>query len=167
MTHTYLTYKGEGSEPYFNGFILSKGKSTNQPYKYREDQSEVTVDLLTLDREETKMKSNVEFTNSCSTLSSLRQDVTQCYKDMTASLDASRKRQGKSTDVHHYCNESKLVNIVVTGVRKIHRDSLDIKELVLMKDVMQENTKLLANDLFYIERKARLMLFAAKDDVKV
>lgn len=163
MTHNYLTYKEEDSKPYLNGFILSKGKSTNQPYKYRGDQSEVTVDLLTLDREETKMK----ITNSCSTLSSLRQDVTQCYKDMTASLDASRKRLGKSTNVHHYCNESQLVNIVVTGVRKIHRDSLDIKELVLMKDVMQENTKLLADDLFYTERKARLMLFAAKDDVKV
>lgn len=52
MTHTYLTYKGEDSELYYNGFILNKGKSTKQPYKYRKDQLEVIVGLLTQAREE-------------------------------------------------------------------------------------------------------------------
>lgn len=100
-------------------------------------------------------------------IDSLKYEIKQANSEMNTSLLDYRKRQGKQTEVFHYINENRLLNKMATGSSKNHRSSLDTKGLMLLKDVILENIKLLDSDLSYVERKEKLSEFSSKHSFKI
>jgi len=82
-------------------------------------------------------------------------------KVMSAVLHQIRERQGKTTASHHYSNEARLVNWVLTGeFSGLDRDSLTQSDLDLLAALEERNAVLIGCGLAYDERKQELLRFA-------
>lgn len=91
----------------------------------------------------------------------IREENKLSNKMMNRMLQDVRKENGKKTEKHHYQNENKLINAVMTGNFKgIDRDKLSGDDLVLMQELQLLNTKLIARNFIYPERKTELFAFA-------
>ena len=84
------------------------------------------------------------------------------HKIQAAMLQTVRAAQGKETEPHHYMNEAKLINWVVTGkFAGRDRDQMSMAELDLVGKLESLNIMLLGQGLPYEDRKQRLMDLAA------
>ncbi|AFC86370.1 KilA-N domain-containing protein [Frateuria aurantia] len=84
------------------------------------------------------------------------------HKIQAAMLQTVRAAQGKETEPHHYMNEAKLINWVVTGkFAGRDRDQMTMAELDLVGRLEGLNIMLLGQGIPYEDRKQRLMDLAA------
>ena len=82
-------------------------------------------------------------------------------KVMAAVLQQIRERQGKTTAPHHYSNEARLVNWVLTGeFRGLDRNSLTQADLNLLAALEERNAVLIGCGMSYDARKHDLLQFA-------
>ena len=82
-------------------------------------------------------------------------------KVMAAVLQQIRARLGKTTASHHYSNEARLVNWVLTGeFRGIDRNSLTQADLDLLAALEERNAVLIGCGMAYDARKYDLTQFA-------
>jgi hypothetical protein len=82
-------------------------------------------------------------------------------KVMAAVLQQIRERQGKTTASHHYSNEARLVNWVLTGeFRGLDRDDLTQPNLDLLAALEERNAVLIGCGMAYDARKQDLLRFA-------
>ena len=83
------------------------------------------------------------------------------FKFMNEMLKLVRLEVGKETLEHHYQNEAKLLNWLVTGEFKaIERETLNTEELDLLSALEKRNAVLLGHGLKYDDRKPKLAQFA-------
>lgn len=84
------------------------------------------------------------------------------FSIMMDMLKMTREYQGKETEPHHYINEARMLNGVLSG-KYSHRDreSLPKEQLDLIADMEIKNTMLLALGLDYHSRKDSLSNYAA------
>lgn len=95
----------------------------------------------------------------------LRHEAASSYKVMSAILKISREAEGKSVKPHHFMNEAKLINGVMTGVyASLDRESLNGSELDLLAHLEEVDAVMIGQGLPYPERKERLLreAFAAR-----
>ena len=79
------------------------------------------------------------------------------FKWMNETLQEKRAELGKKTERHHYSNEARLINAVLTNrFAGIDRNAMSASDLQLMGDLQRYNTTLIAQNLTYQERKAML-----------
>ena len=82
------------------------------------------------------------------------------YNVMCDILSDVRREYGKATKPHHFVNEAKLLNGLLTGKFKgIERDKLSGDELALLADLQRRDALLLARGVPYQERKAALQAY--------
>ena len=85
------------------------------------------------------------------------------HHPMMDALVEFREEQGKDTVLHHFTNENRLCNGVVTGdFKKVDEKALDNAQLELLAKVRERNAALLVAGLDYDTRKARLIAFATR-----
>lgn len=85
------------------------------------------------------------------------------HHPMMDALVECREEQGKLTATHHFTNENRLCNGVVTGnFRALDEQALDNEQLNLLTQVRERNAALLVAGLDYDTRKARLVAFATR-----
>ena len=85
------------------------------------------------------------------------------HHPMMDALVECREEQGKLTATHHFTNENRLCNGVVTGnFRALDEQALDNEQLNLLTQVRARNAALLVAGLDYDTRKARLVAFATR-----
>ena len=83
------------------------------------------------------------------------------YKVMNATLKETRKIEGKDTASHHYQNEAKLINWVISGEFKgLDRDSLSKADLEMMNVLQVRNSVMMGVGKSYKERKEVLKVLA-------
>lgn len=76
-------------------------------------------------------------------------------------LQDCRAVAGKATESHHYANEARLVNWVLTGEFKgLDRNELSIKELDLLAHLESRNAVLIGRGVAYDQRKPMLKQYA-------
>jgi hypothetical protein len=93
----------------------------------------------------------------------LRHEAASSYKVMTHVLQLTRKNQGKTSAAHHYINEAKLINGVLTGEFKgLNRDKLPEERLGLLAALEAYNTVQIAFGKDYAARKELLFTFAVE-----
>lgn len=89
-----------------------------------------------------------------------RHQAASSYKVMQDVLALKRQEQGKETLMHHYTNESRLINWALTGqFTKVDRDSLERHELDLLARLEERNATLIGAGLEYDIRKLALQRF--------
>jgi len=85
------------------------------------------------------------------------------HHPMMDALVECREEQGKLTATHHFTNENRLCNGVVSGnFRALDEQALDNEQLNLLTQVRERNAALLVAGLDYDTRKARLVAFATR-----
>ena len=85
------------------------------------------------------------------------------HHPMMDALVECREEQGKLTATHHFTNENRLCNGVVTGnFRALDEQALDNEQLNLLTKVRERNAALLVAGLDYETRKVRLVAFATR-----
>lgn len=88
----------------------------------------------------------------------LRADTKEAFKYVNLVLEETRKLQGKDTRSHHYINEARLCNAVLTGAYQgMDRDLLDPRQLALLDEIQRENSRMLIRGLDYPVRKQALL----------
>lgn len=93
----------------------------------------------------------------------VRDETKLGYKWMTEALQETRAAIGKQTKSHHYSNEAKMINAVLSNrFAGLDRNSLSAADLKLMADLQRYNAMLIAQDLPYQKRKEALMDRAAQ-----
>lgn len=76
-------------------------------------------------------------------------------------LTLIRSEKGKATEPHHYMNEAKLVNHVISGEFKgLDRNSLSRADLDLLAHIEMRNAVLIGRDIPYDQRKSMLRQYA-------
>lgn len=91
----------------------------------------------------------------------LRHEAAATYKVMVAILRMTREDAGKATAGHHYSNEARLVNSVLTGEFKgIDRDTLSAGRLELLAYLEERNAVLIGRGTAYDQRKPMLQQYA-------
>lgn len=96
----------------------------------------------------------------------LRHSATASNKVMAEALRIVREESGKATRVHHYANECRLINWVLTGkFSTIERDALSDPELTLLAKLETRNSVLVGRGLAYQERKVMLREFMVDHDL--
>lgn len=91
----------------------------------------------------------------------LRHGCASTNKVVNEILMLTRAEQGKGTAPHHYMNEAKLVNHVISGEFKgLDRDSLSTSDLDLLAHIETRNAVLIGRGLAYDQRKAMLRQYA-------
>ncbi|MCG9078199.1 hypothetical protein [Laribacter hongkongensis] len=76
----------------------------------------------------------------------------------------TRQAIGKTTQPHHYINESRLINQAMTGsTSPLGRSSLSKSELRLLELVERQDMVLVGMGRSYEQRKAELLAFAATE----
>ena len=79
------------------------------------------------------------------------------HRVMSGMLHDTRAEQGKSTEAHHYANESRLVNWAVCGEFKgLDRNSMTVEEIELLAQLETRNAIMIGRGMSYDERKAEL-----------
>lgn len=87
---------------------------------------------------------------------------------LTDAIIDMRSEQGKDTAAVHYMSEQKLCNWAVVGEFKaIDEASLSNEDLELLRLVRERNAALIAAELDYSERKARLSAYAIRQRTKL
>lgn len=90
----------------------------------------------------------------------VRHEASSSFRVMSAVMQMQRQLQGKSTEPHHYVNESRLVNWALTGeFKKVDRDGLSFAELDLLAKLEERDAVLLGCGLAYDDRKLALERF--------
>lgn len=90
-----------------------------------------------------------------------RHIAASAYKLMSTVLRDMREAVGKRVAPHHFMNEAKLVNHVITGEFKgLDRDRLSLAQLDLLGELEVKNAALMVQGLTYDERKKSLAAFA-------
>lgn len=80
------------------------------------------------------------------------------YEWMSRTLQERREAAGKATKSHHYANEARLVNAVLSGrFEGVNRNTMTAGELDLMSDLQRLNAILIGQDLPYAKRKEILL----------
>jgi phage regulator Rha-like protein len=98
---------------------------------------------LSLDWQQQRMESRVEF------------------RLMNATLQMVREHQGKETKPHHYANEARLINFALTGdFKPVDRNSATAEDLALLAKLELKNTLLMGLNQNYEDRKAALQQYA-------
>lgn len=88
----------------------------------------------------------------------VRRAVKDAFKLVNLVLQETRKLLGKETESHHYTNEARLMNGVLTGEYKaLVRDELTDEQLCLLDSIEQENSRLMIQGRTYQERKQSLL----------
>ena len=78
-------------------------------------------------------------------------------KAMCEALQMVREEQGKETMPHHFANEARLLNSILTGeFAAVDRESLSDDDLDLLGRLEIRNMMLIAQGIGYQERKKRL-----------
>ena len=91
----------------------------------------------------------------------IRHEATSSFKVMNDILKDARTEIGKATATHHYSNEARLINWVLTGkFDSIDRDSLSIVELDILTKLEVRNAVLIGRGLPYDDRKKMLEQYA-------
>jgi hypothetical protein len=91
----------------------------------------------------------------------LRHEAASTYKVMSSMLQAIRSDAGKDTKDHHFQNEAKLINWVLSGEFKaLNRDSLLTPELDLLAHLEERNAVLIGRGVEYDKRKPMLQQYA-------
>ena len=76
----------------------------------------------------------------------------------------TRQAIGKPTMPHHYINESRLINLALTGsASPVDRSSLSKPELRLLELIERQDMVLMGMGQPYEQRKAKLLAFAAAE----
>ncbi|QZA82556.1 KilA-N domain-containing protein [Deefgea piscis] len=96
-------------------------------------------------------------------LAESRQYAASAYRLMCRVLQMMRAKEGKLTEPHHYCNESKIIGFAMTGCSTtINRDAISCKsELSLLAEVQFCNADLIVQGWSYSERKSELLNLVA------
>ena len=90
----------------------------------------------------------------------LRHQAAATYKAVSAVLQLSRQQQGKDTKPHHYMNEARLINEVITGqFSGRNRDQLTEAELVLVTLVEVRDVLLMGQGKDFSTRKTLLVRY--------
>ncbi|MGB4336122.1 MAG: Rha family transcriptional regulator [Chromatiaceae bacterium] len=85
------------------------------------------------------------------------------HHPMMAALVECREEVGKETASHHFTNENRLCNGVVTGnFQRTAEHTLTNSELLLLAKVRERNAALLMAGLDYATRKTKLITFALR-----
>ena len=85
------------------------------------------------------------------------------HHPMMDALVECREEQGKLTATHHFTNENRLCNGVVSGnFHALDEQALDNEQLNLLTKVRERNAALLVAGLDYETRKVRLVAFATR-----
>lgn len=88
----------------------------------------------------------------------IRQQTKEAFRLVALVLQETRKLQGKETEKHHYTNEARLMNGVLTGKYKsLARDELNDQQLCLLDSIEQENSRMMIQGRTYQERKQSLL----------
>lgn len=88
----------------------------------------------------------------------VRDETKLGFKWMTENLKESREAIGKETKAHHYQNEARMINAVLSNrFAGLDRNSLSANDLRLMGDLQRYNARLIVQDMPYQKRKAVLM----------
>lgn len=91
----------------------------------------------------------------------LRHEAASSYKVMSSILQMTRQDCGKDTAPHHFSNEARLVNFVLSGEFKgIDRDSLETEDLALLAYLEERNAVLIGRGFSYESRKQMLKSYA-------
>lgn len=91
----------------------------------------------------------------------LRHEAASSFKVMQSVLQLVREEQGKATASHHYSNEARLINFVISRkFQAIDRDQLTCGELDLLAKLEEKNAVLLGRGVDYDSRKKVLEQFA-------
>lgn len=91
----------------------------------------------------------------------LRHEAASTYKVMSSMLQAIREDAGKDTKDHHYANEARLINWVLSGeFKSLNRDSLLTPELDLLAHLEERNAVLIGRGVEYTKRKPMLQQYA-------
>ncbi len=91
-----------------------------------------------------------------------RRQTRASYRMMASALELTRADAGKLTKPHHYANEARLLNCVITGhYGPLDRDALSLSDLALLEELEARNAILIARGRAYNERKGVLLQIAA------
>ena len=91
----------------------------------------------------------------------LRHASASSFKVANDILKMVREANDKDTEDHHYMNEARLVNWVLTGEFKgVDRDTLSAKQLDLLAHLQERNAVLIGRGLEYQLRKNMLKSYA-------
>lgn len=91
-----------------------------------------------------------------------RDEAAASFKPMNETLRIVREEQGKITESHHYANEARLMNWIITGeFAGLDRDALPPHDLVLLAKLEVRNTVLIGRGVAYPDRKQALEQFAS------
>mgnify|MGYP001244010170 CR=1 FL=1 len=87
------------------------------------------------------------------------------YKEMQEELSLTREQEGKATAAHHFSNEAKLVNRVlslgVTG--KLDHRTLTVEALQALGKLERKNANMIARGWDYQKRKEQLQVVLASE----
>jgi phage regulator Rha-like protein len=88
----------------------------------------------------------------------IRDETKVGFKWMNETLKESREAIGKETKAHHFSNEARMINAILSGKHgKLDRDALSGADLVLMADLQRLNAVLIGQNLPYQARKEMLL----------
>lgn len=91
----------------------------------------------------------------------LRHQTVASYKALSTALKMTREQQGKDTNTHHYMNEARLINWVITGdFTGLDRDSLSDDDLDLLAELEIQDLVLIGVGFTYKQRKTALGVIA-------
>lgn len=89
-----------------------------------------------------------------------RREASLGYRGLCDALALNCEAQGKTPQRHHFINEARLINEVVTGTfAGRDRDQLNARELEIITLVELRDSVLIGQGLDYAERKANLMRY--------
>ena len=93
-----------------------------------------------------------------------RAGAAQQHRGVCDMVRLTRQAIGKPTMPHHYINESRLINLAMTGsTSPVDRSSLSKSELRLLELVERQDMVLVSMGRSYEQRKAELLVFAAAE----
>ena len=91
----------------------------------------------------------------------IRSEAAASFKVMNNILKLVREESGKATASHHFINEARLINGVLSGqFSALDRERLSESELSLLANLEVRNSVLIGRDLPYAERKLILKQYA-------
>ena len=91
---------------------------------------------------------------------SARRETSIGYRAVCDALALNCEAQGKTPQRHHFINEARLINEVITGAFKgRNRDLLSVAELELVTLAELRDTALIGAGIAYAERKANLLRY--------
>lgn len=91
---------------------------------------------------------------------SARREAALGYRAMCDALALNCEARGKVPQRHHFINEARLINEVITGAfAGRNRDQLSVAELELVTLAEIRDSVLIASGMAYDERKANLLAF--------